>query len=352
MAVVAQKPGSLSVSAVCRSLGLNRSSVYNWHRMGPPKPPQRSRKDSSQPRALSQSERKVLTDTMNTDEFKDQPPVAVYHQLLQRGIYLASISTMHRLLRSQKLHGERRNQRAPQHHAVPRLLAYAENEVWTWDITKLPLEQRGVYLSLYVVMDLFSRYVVAWMLSRKENSGLSKQLMSEAVERYGIAPEQLTLHQDRGSPMTAISFLETLAERKVTASHSRPRVSNDNAFSESQFKTAKYQPDYPGRFTDFAHARAWCADYFEWYNTQHHHSGLAGFTPEQVFTGSYVEVARNKQSALDVIYEKHPERFVTGRPTVTMPPTVVAINPVPPELLGTDEDRVNFPTLRAAARPN
>ncbi len=347
MGVVAHKPEKLSVSAACRSLGLNRSSVYNWQRMGPPKPHQRSRKASSQPRALSQSERKVVIDTMNTDEFKDQPPVAVYHQLLQQGIYLASISTMHRLLRSQKLHGERRNQRAPRYHAVPRLLARAPNDVWTWDITKLPLAQRGVYLSLYVVMDLFSRYVVAWMLSRKENSGLSKQLMSEAVERYDIAPEQLTLHQDRGSPMTATSFLEILAERKVTASHSRPRVSNDNAFSESQFKTAKYQPDYPGRFTDLAHARAWCTDYFEWYNTHHHHSGLAGFTPEQVFTGRHIDVARNKQAALDEIYRKHPERFVTARPEVAMPPAVVTINPVPPELLGTEEDRVNFPTLRA-----
>lgn len=352
MVVVAQKPERLSVSAACRSLGLNRSSVYNWHRMGPPKPAQRSRKTSSQPRALSQSERQVVIDTMNTDEFKDQPPAAVYHQLLQQGIYLASISTMHRLLHTQKLHGERRNQRAPQHHIVPRLLARAPNEVWTWDITKLPLVQRGVYLSLYVVMDLFSRYIVAWMLSRKENSGLAKQLMSEAVERYDIAPEQLTLHQDRGSPMTATSFLETLAERKVTASHSRPRVSNDNAFSESQFKTAKYQPDYPGRFRDIAHARAWCTDYFDWYNTQHHHSGLAGFTPEQVFTGSHIDVASNKQSALDAMYEQHPERFVTGRPEVAMPPAVVAINPVPPELLGTEEDRVNFPTLQAAARPN
>ena len=287
---------------------------------------------------------------MNSDTFKDQPPVAVYHQLLQQGVYLASISTMHRLLRTERLHGERRQQRIPQHHAVPRLLAHAPNEVWTWDITKLPLVQRSVYLSLYVVMDLFSRYVVAWMLSRKENSGLAKQLMTEAVNRYDIAPEQLTLHQDRGSPMTALSFLDTLAERKVVASHSRPRVSNDNAFSESQFKTAKYQPDYPGKFRDFTHAREWCADYFEWYNTQHHHSGLAGFTPEQVFTGRHIAVAQNKQAALDEMYQKHPERFVAGRPKVAMPPETVAINPVPIELQGTEEDRVNFPTLKAASR--
>jgi len=350
MAVVTQKPERLSLSAACRSLGLNRSTVYQWQQMGPPKPAQRSRKASAQPRALSDAERRVVIGAMNTETFKDQPPAAVYHQLLQQGVYLASVSTMHRLLRAEKLHGERRNQRAPQHHAVPRLLAKAPNQVWTWDITKLPLVQRGVYLSLYVVMDLFSRYVVAWMLSRKENSGLAKQLMSEAVERYDIAPGQLTLHQDRGSPMTATSFLETLSDRKVVASHSRPRVSNDNAYSESQFKTAKYQPDYPGKFRDADHARAWCTDYFEWYNTQHHHSGLAGFTPEQVFTGQHIDVARHKQVALDEGYNKHPERFVAGKPTVAMPPAEVVINPVPPDLKGTEEDRVNFPTLQAAAK--
>ena len=348
MTVVREKPERMPVSTACRSLGLNRSSVYAWRRMGPPKPAQRSRKDSVQPKALSAAERKIVLDTMTTDAFKDQPPVAIYHQLLQDGVYLASVSTMHRLLRADKLNGERRHQRAPQHHAVPRLLAHAPNEVWTWDITKLPLTQRGAYLSLYVVMDLFSRYVVAWMLSRKENSSLAQQLMSEAVARYDIAPEQLTLHQDRGSPMTATSFIECLADRKITASHSRPRVSNDNAFSESQFKTAKYQPDYPGKFQSFEQARAWCVDYFDWYNTQHHHSGLAGFTPEQVFTGDHIVVATQKQAALDAMYRTHPERFVAGQPKVAMPPSVVAINPVPPELRGTEEDRVNFPTLQAA----
>lgn len=172
--------------------------------------------------------------------------------------------------------------------------------------------------------------------------------MSKAVERYDIAPEQLTLHQDRGSPMTATSFIECLADRKITVSHSRPRVSNDNAFSESQFKTAKYQPDYPGKFQSFEQARAGCVDYFDWYNTQHHHSGLSGFTPEQVFTGAHIVVATQKQAALDAMYRTHPERFVAGQPKVAMPPSVVAINPVPLELKGTEEDRVNFPTLQAA----
>jgi putative transposase len=256
---------------------------------------------------------------------------------------------MHRLLRGLGENGDRRQQRPAQHHAVPRLLASAPHDVWTWDITKLPLVRRGIYLSLYVVLDLFSRFVVAWMVSRKENSALSKQLMDEATSRYGIAPGQLTLHQDRGSPMTAHGYLDFMCELDVTCSHSRPRVSNDNPFSESQFKTQKYQPDYPGRFTDASHALRWCEAYFKWYNFEHHHSGLAGFTPEQVFTGRYHEIAVQKQRALDERYARNPERFVRGRPIVPMPPETVAINPVVDT--GDDttiNDRVNFPTLSAA----
>lgn len=290
-----------------------------------------------------------MIETLHSAPYRDQPPTEVYHRLLEQQQYLCSVSTMHRLLRGLRENGDRRQQRPAQHHAVPRLLAKAPHDVWTWDITKLPLVRRGLYLSLYVVLDLFSRFVVAWMVSLKENSALSKQLMDEATARYGIEPGQLTLHQDRGSPMIAHGYLDLMRDLDVTCSHSRPRVSNDNPFSESQFKTQKYQPDYPGRFTDASHARRWCAGYFDWYNCEHHHSGLAGFTPEQVFTGGAHEVARQKQQALDARYARHPERFVRGRPTVAMPPETVAINPV----IEPGEDvmmnaRVNFPTLTAA----
>lgn len=174
------------------------------------------------------------------------PRAEVYQQLLEQNQYLCSISTMHRILCDRGENGERRNQRAAQHHAIPRLLARAPNDVWTWDITKLPLIRRRVYLSLYVVLDLFSRYVVAWMISLKENSALATQLMEEAIARYRIQLEQLTLHQDRASPMIAHGYLDQMKALDVTCSHSRPRVSNDNPFSESQFKRQKYQPDYPG----------------------------------------------------------------------------------------------------------
>ena len=345
-----ERPARLPMVRACHVLELNRSTVFaRRKRAANDLPVRRSRREAVQPRALSQQERATVTRILHSEEYCDQPPAEVYQRLLEQNQYHCSVSTMHRILRSGQETGERRNQRPAQHHAIPRLLATAPHDVWTWDITKLPLVRRGVYLSLYVVLDLFSRFVVAWMVSIKENSALASQLMEEATARYGIAPGQLTIHQDRGSPMTAHGYLDQMKEMDVTCSHSRPRVSNDNAFSESQFKTQKYQPDYPGRFDSMAHARGWCEDYFDWYNFKHHHSGLAGFTPEQVFTGRYREVAIDKQKAMDERYALNPERFVMGRPMVAMPPLSVAINPiVQNEDGGIVDDRVNFPTLSAA----
>jgi putative transposase len=344
-----QRPDRLPMSTACLAMGLNRSSVYaRRNRTDDDLPPKRSRKASVQPRALDQHERVHVVETLLSEPYRDQPPAEVYQRLLENDQYLCSVSTMHRLLREQGLNGERRAQRPAQHHAIPRLLAHAPNEVWSWDITKLPLVQRGIYLSLYVVLDLFSRFVVAWMVSKKENSSLARQLMNEAVARYGVAAGQLTLHQDRGSPMTAHGYLEDMKELDVTCSHSRPRVSNDNPFSESQFRTQKYQPDYPGRFISVTHASDWCEDYFQWYNFKHHHSGLSGFTPEQVFTGRHRDIAEQKQQVLDARYQRNPERFVKGRPLVKMPPDYVAINPVSLTPGEATDDRVNFPTLTAA----
>jgi putative transposase len=352
-AVLHERPARLSLSQACAALGVNRSTVYAQRRRadGEPGTAGRSRKGTPQPRALRPEERRHVLETLHSEAYCDQPPAAAYQRLLQQGQYLCSISTMHRILRAGRENGERRAQRPAQHHAVPRLCARAPNEVWTWDITKLPTVQRTVYLSLYVVMDLFSRFVVAWMVSRKENSALAQLLMQQAMQRYGIAPGQLTVHQDRGAPMTAHAYLDLMAELGTTCSHSRPRVSNDNPFSESQFKTQKQQPDYPGRFGGPGHARTWCVDYYRWYNADHHHSALAGFTPEQVFTGQHPAVAVIKQAALNSHYGRHPERFVNGPPAVAMPPEQVMINPV------TDEEReagisdaVNFPTLTAAGK--
>ena len=348
--VLSERTQRLSLRLSCHVLGLNRSTVYAHRRRSSESECVRSgRKTAVQPRALSAEERAEVIHTLHSEPYRDQPPREVYQRLLEKNKYLCSVSTMYRILRSLQETGDRRNQRPAQHHAVPRLLARAPNEVWTWDISKLPLERRGVYLSLYVVLDLFSRFVVAWMVSLKENSALSRQLMNEAITRYGITPGQLTIHQDRGSPMTAHGYLDQMRSLDVTCSHSRPRVSNDNAFSESQFKTQKYQPDYPGKFMSPVHARRWCGEYFDWYNFDHHHSGLSGYTPAQVFTGDYQQVARKKQQALKKGYQKNPERFVKGRPMISVPPSTVAINPITDEDKYEDlDDTVNFPTLTAA----
>ena len=332
-------PNGLTERLACKVLNLCRNTVRSAHRrlsfIGPQELPSRCRKDARQPKALDAKEQQQVLDVLNSESHCNQPPIQVYHNLLQQGRYLCSVSTLHRLLRKQNLQGERRAQRAPQSNPMPRLLATAPNQVWTWDIAKLPTRKRGEYLSLYVVMDLFSRYIVAWMLSRKENSALSSQLIDEAAQRYDIVPGHLTLHQDRGAPMTA--------------SHSRPRVSNDNPMSEAQFKTLKYQPDYPRRFDHYDHAMRWCNDYVEWYNHVHHHSSLEGFTPAQVFTGQYEAIARVRQDALNEAFAIHPERFSRGRPLVKLPPREVAINPIPDDAEPSiAEQGVNFPTLPRA----
>lgn len=350
--LVEQAPARLPLTTACQALGLNRSVVYaRRHALtvtDEERTRRRGRDHCHQPRALSAQENQRLREVLYSPEHRDQPPPEIYAELLEQGQYVGSVSTMYRRLRADQSVGERRAQRPAQHHAVPRLRATAPNQVWTWDISKLPTTGRGPYLSLYVVIDLYSRYVLAWMVSSKENSALAQQLIHEAVTRYGVAHGQLTIHQDRGSPMIARSYLDLLAELGVVPSHSRPRVSNDNPFSESQFKTLKYQPDYPGRFDNLAHARRWCDDYFHWYNYGHHHSSLAGYTPEQVFTARHLTIATTRQNTLDEYYHNHPERFVKKPPRSPLPPAEVFINPVQPEE-GTEPQSltVNFPTLSA-----
>jgi len=342
----------LSRSKACQVLNLNRSTVHRRTLPDQPKPVREETK--CQPRALSPYERERLWSTMTSPEFLDQPPHEIYHTLLSRGELLGSISTMHRLLREKAAAGERRAQRPPQSNAIPRLLAEKPNQVFTWDVTKLRISRSGVYLSLYVVLDLYSRFVVAWMVSTKENSALAIQLMEEASIRYGIEPQTLTIHQDRGAPMTSHRYIDMMNDLGINLSHSRPRVSNDNPMSESQFKTMKYQPDYPNRFEGTAHAREWCEAYFDWYNFSHHHSSLGGFTPGQVYTGGFEDVWRQRQKTLQDYYEQHPERFINGAPTAARPPEVVEINPRPDvgQSTGFAEGVVNFPTLTAVKERN
>lgn len=269
----------------------------------------------------------MLLETLHSPEFADQPPTEVYATLLSRGVYLASIRTMYRLLAELGETKERRNQRSPGPHAKPSLTATAPNQVWTWDITKLATLQVGIFLHAYVIIDLFSRYVVGWMVAGKECKHLAAHLFAETIARHGIEPG-LTVHSDRGSAMKSDTLAQLLASLGATRSFSRPHVSDDNAFSEAQFKTLKYQPDYPGRFHSELHARGWLQPFFGWHNDEHHHAGLALFTPAEVFFGRVEHVRIARQVALDFAYSAHPERFPNGAPLVPLPPTEVYINPL------------------------
>jgi putative transposase len=294
-------------------------------------------------RRLPDDQREEVLEVLHSPRFCDQTPAHVYHTLLGEGRFLCSIRTMQRLLKEAGEARERRPIRPPQAHAVPRLEATAPNQVWTWDITKLPLVERGARLYLYVLIDLFSRYVVGWMIAGTESGALACRFVGSCVAAHPSTAGSLTVHQDRGSPMTSRNFIDLLAELKIDASHSRPRVSNDNAYSEAHFKTLKTQPDYPTRFTDANHGRTRCGEFFDWYNDEHQHSGLNGHIPADVFYGRAEAVTAIKQATLDAAYQHHPERFVHGAPRAKAPPEKVSINPLPtsivtlPSELGSNE---------------
>jgi putative transposase len=284
-------------------------------------------------RRLPDVQREAILAALHSPRFCDQTPAHTYHTLLGEGTFLCSIRTMQRLLKDSGEARERRPIRPPQTHAVPRLEATAPNQVWTWDITKLSLIERGARLYLYVLIDLFSRYVVGWMIADTENSALACRFVGTCAATHPIPAGSLTVHQDRGSPMTSRNFIDLLTELSIDSSHSRPRVSNDNAFSEAHFKTLKTQPDYPTRFTDTAHARGWCSEFFDWYNDEHQHSGLNGHIPADVFYGRAAAITAIKQAALDDAYRRHPERFVNGAPRAKAPPEKVSINPMPSSIV-------------------
>lgn len=317
----------IPLRTACAVLGMPRATARRH--LAPRRHGPRRRRPTSH-RKLAQSEEQAVLATLHSERFQDQAPRQVYAELLDEGTYLASPSTMYRILAAHGESTERRNQREARSNAVPRLEATRPNQVWTWDISKLATHTPGVFLNLYLVLDLFSRYPVAWMIAERENSALSKQLFAEAITRYELEPGTITVHNDRGAPMTASGFVDMLAQLGVERSKSRPRVSNDNPFSESCFKTIKYQPDYPGRFRDVRHSRRWFTEFFDWYANRHRHSGLALFTPADVFFGRVAELADHRQRALDAAYAAHAERFVRGRPNVRLPPAKVAINPIDP----------------------
>lgn len=280
-------------------------------------------------RALSDEERRRVLCVLHEDRFVDKAPAEIYAALLDEGVYYCSISTMYRILRENGEVRERRNQLRHPQYKKPELLATGPNQVWSWDITKLKGPEKWNNYYLYVILDIFSRYVVGWMIARRENGELAELLISETCSRQGIDESQLFIHSDRGSPMTSKAVALLLSDLGVTKSLSRPHVSNDNPFSESHFKTLKYRPTFPKRFGGIEDARAFCQIFFNWYNTEHYHSGLALMTPATVHHGAAAACNRRRQAVLSGAFEKHPERFFNGRPKVLRLPKEVWINPPP-----------------------
>jgi len=314
----------VGMARACRVLGVARATAYR-HRTPKVASPPRPRRPP--PQALSEAERSAVLAELHAERFADASPAQVYATLLDEGTYLASQRTMYRLLTANAEVRERRNQLRHPAYARPELLATGPNELWSWDITKLRGPAKWTWFYLYVILDVFSRYVPGWMVATRESAALAERLIAETVEKEGIVPGQLTIHADRGTSMRSKPVALLLADLGVERTHSRPHVSNDNPFSESQFRTLKYRPTFPDRFGSLEDARAFCREFFPWYNTQHRHSGIGLLTPADVHHGRAAEVTAARAITLARAYETHPERFVRRPPTPPAVPTAVWINP-------------------------
>jgi putative transposase len=298
----------LGVAPSCDALGLSRATYYRGQTPRPKPLPR------TIPRALSAVERGMVLEVLHEPRFVDLSPGEIYATLLDENSYLCSQRTMYRILAANREVRERRDQVRHPHYAAPELLATRPNELWSWDITKLLGPAKWTYYYLYVILDVFSRYVVGWMVAYEESSALAKRLIEATCTRQGIVRGQLTVHADRGSSMKSKPVAFLLSDLGVTKTHSRPHVSNDNPYSEAQFKTLKYRPDFPECFGAIQDARSHCGDFFPWYNTEHHHSGLGLLTPHDVHYGLADEKIANRALVLALAHAAHPERFTNGAP--------------------------------------
>ena len=334
---LAQRAG---LASACRALGVARASWYRRQRVArrvaEPSPHAPAVPSRLHPRALAVAEREVVLEVLHGPRFLDAAPAQVYATLLDEGVYLASERTMYRLLAHAGESRERRDHRTHPAYHKPELLATGPNQVWSWDITKLLGPQKWTYFYLYVILDIFSRYVVGWMVAHQELASLAERLIADTAAKQQIPPGQLTLHADRGSSMTSKPVAFLLADLGITKTHSRPYVSNDNPYSESQFKTLKYRPGFPERFSGSEEARSFCQQFFAWYNREHRHTGIGLLTPEVLHTGQAAAVYTARQQVLHVAYAAHPERFPNRPPVPPRLPTAAWINPPPPQA-GTEE---------------
>ena len=317
---------SHGVRAGCEALDLPLSSLYR-EKLRRERPAMQPRPRPPSPRSLSRPEKEAVVEVLHSPRFIDKAPAAVWAELLDEGRYLCSIRTMYRILAERLEVRERRRQRSHPQYAKPELLATGPNQCWSWDITKLKGPVKWSYYYLYVVLDIFSRYVVGWMVATQENSRLAKVLIAQSCSKQEIVAGDLTLHADRGSSMSSKALALLLADLGVTKSHSRPHVCDDNPYSEAQFKTLKYRPEFPARFGTLEQARVFCQEFFDWYNREHRHSGIGLHTPEDVHYRTALATRRNRALVLEAAQERFPERFPNGKPVPPALPEAVWINP-------------------------
>jgi putative transposase len=320
---------SYDITTACQALAVPRSWYYRQKAadgLAQEKPKPRP----TLKQTLSEKEKVQVRTVLNSERFADQSPREVYATLLDEGVYLCHWRTMYRILTEHDEVCERRNQRQHPQSTKPQLVAFGPNELWSWDITLLAGPARRLFYYLYVILDVFSRFVVGWMVAEGESSELAERMIAVACSKQNIRRDQLTLHADRGSAMRAKTVAQLLADLGVTKTHARPYTPNDNPYSEAQFKTMKYRPDYPDRFDSLDHARNWARAFFTWYNHEHHHTSLGLMTPTVVHYGQADEIRANRQHVLNEAYAAHPERFVKGRPIAAKAPNQVWINPPQP----------------------
>jgi len=318
----------VGVARACRAMDIDRSMVYRERagarRLTAPAPKQARPRP---PLAFSVAEQQRVLDMLNSERFADSSPRQTYATLLDEGVYMGSVRTMYRLLSSCDLVRERRNQLTHPPYAKPELLAVQPNEVWSWDISKLRGPGKWTCFHLYVILDIFSRYVVGWMVAQRETAELAETLIADTAAKQHIAPGCLTLHADRGTSMRSKPVAALLVDLDVAKTHSRPHVSDDNPYSEAHFKTLKYRPDFPDRFGSIEDARAHCHTFFTWYNTSHRHSGIGLMTPETVHYGRAAELTQQRSATLEIAFLANPNRFKGNAPRPPVVPVAAWINP-------------------------
>ena len=353
MAAVEVADKEVGLGELCRSLGVSRASLYRSRkpeRALEAKPPR-----AKHPRALDPVERQAVLDVLHSERFCDQSPAEVHATLLEEQTYLCAPRTMYRLLEQAQEVRERRDQLRHPNYTKPELVATGPNQVWSWDITKLKGPIKWSYFYLFVILDIFSRNVVGWMVARSETARLAERLIEETCTKQNIEPGQLTIHADRGAAMTSKAVALLFSDLGIEGSHSRPHVSDDNPFSESHFRTIKYRPGFPDRFGSLEHTRDICRELFTWYNEEHHHSSLAFLTPSVVHHGLAEEVLDARHRTRLVAYAAHPERFVNGVPRRQNLPTAVWINPpektTPQDAPGSTHQDPDDPEVVPVCRP-